>query len=94
MGDSNHPLSPILAVPDTLGNFTKKEMHLPLEKVEVGAKTERLLKALSPFEQKKEIRRLTKKHHRRNDFTERLELLYVLIRMNNDRETVSLLINI
>ena len=31
-----------------------KDIHLPLEKVEVGAKTERLLKNLSPFNQKKE----------------------------------------
>ena len=30
----------------------KKAIYLPLEKIEVGAKTERLLKNLSPFDQK------------------------------------------
>ena len=32
----------------------KKDIHFLLEKIEVGAKTERLLKNLSPFDQKKE----------------------------------------
>ena len=67
----------------------------PLKTLDMTKKLVDLLKKDNPtFEQKKEIGRLTKKHHRRNDFTERLELLYVLISMNNDRETVSLLINI
>ena len=67
----------------------------PLKTLDMTKKLVDLLKKDNPtFEQKKEIGRLTKKHHRRNDFTERLELLYVLISMNNNRETVSLLINI
>ena len=67
----------------------------PLKTLDMTKKLADLLKKENPtFKQKKEIGRLTKKYHRRNDFTERLELLYVLISMNNDRETVSLLINI
>ena len=38
----------------------KEEFHLPLEKIEVGAKTERLLQKLSPFEQKKEREKMPK----------------------------------
>ena len=30
VGDSNHQLSPMLAVPDIWGNFAKEEMHLQL----------------------------------------------------------------
>ena len=35
----------------------KKEIYLPLEEIEIGAKTTRLLKQLSPFDQKKRRRR-------------------------------------
>ena len=67
----------------------------PLKTLDMTKKLVDLVKKDNPtFEQKKEIGRLTKKHHRCNNITERLELLYVLISMNNDRETVSLLINI
>ena len=38
----------------------KNEFHLPLEKIEVGAKTERLLQKLNPFEQKKEKEKMLK----------------------------------
>ena len=34
-----------------------KNTHLPLEKIEIGAKTDRLLKVLSPYDQKKRRKR-------------------------------------
>ena len=38
----------------------------------------------------KEIRRLMKKHHRRHDFSERLDLMSAIIELQPDRETVGL----
>ena len=65
----------------------------PLDTLDITEKLLNLLKGEPTTDikkQKKEIKRLMKKHHRRHDFNERLDLMYAIIELQPDRETVGL----
>ena len=68
----------------------------PVETLDITEKLVNLLKAEPPTElkeikkQNKEMKRHMKKHHRRHDFSERLDLMYAIIELQPDRETVGL----